>query len=213
LFRKKLDIPQDSATQFMYLFCVLIIIDTAVSGTGIVSNYLLGKISPGFYGLYLLYWIPFISTILQILPKSHFFKIKLSYWLISVTFITALSFELYNIYILLNAENISGMKVLSKHFGLLYLSMIWAVLSSVLIYKGLKNNIPEYSKIGFALIAVTILKLYLYDVWEMDNVSRIIAFIILGIILLLSSFLFQRLKKIIKNLVENKEEKPETENL
>ncbi|WP_336689577.1 MULTISPECIES: DUF2339 domain-containing protein [unclassified Chryseobacterium] len=213
LFRKKLDIPQASATQFIYLFCVLIIIDTAVSGTGIVSNYLLGKISPGFYGLYLLYWIPFIYTILQILPKSHFFKIKLSYWLISVTFITALSFELYNIYILLNAENISGMKVLSKHFGLLYLSMIWAVLSSVLIYKGLKNNIPEYSKIGFALIAVTILKLYLYDVWEMDNISRIIAFIILGIILLLSSFLFQRLKKIIKNLVENKEEKPETENL
>lgn len=213
LFRKKLDIPQASATQFMYLFCVLIIIDTAVSGTGIVSNYLLDKISPGFYGLYLLYWIPFIYTILQILPKSHFFKIKLSYWLISVTFIIALSFELYNIYILLNAENISGMKVLSKHFGLLYLSIIWAVLSSVLIYKGLKNNIPEYSKIGFALIAVTILKLYLYDVWEMDNVSRIIAFIILGIILLLSSFLFQRLKKIIKNLVENKEEKPETENL
>lgn len=213
LFRKKLDIPQDSATQFMYLFCVLIIIDTAVSGTGIVSNYLLDKISLGFYGLYLLYWIPFIYTILQILPKSNFFKIKLSYWLISVTSITALSFELYNIYILLNAENISGMKVLSKHFGLLYLSMIWAVLSSVLIYKGLKNNIPEYSKIGFALIAVTILKLYLYDVWEMDNISRIIAFIILGIILLLSSFLFQRLKKIIKNLVENKEEKPETENL
>ncbi|MDN4030763.1 DUF2339 domain-containing protein [Chryseobacterium gambrini] len=213
LFRKKLDIPQASATQFMYLFCILIIIDTAVSGTGIVSNYLLDKISPGFYGLYLLYWVPFIYTILQILPKSHFFKIKLSYWLISVTFITALSFELYNIYILLNAENISGMKVLSKHFGLLYLSMIWAVLSSVLIYKGLKNNIPEYSKIGFALIAVTILKLYLYDVWEMDNISRIIAFIILGIILLLSSFLFQRLKKIIKNLVENKEEKPETENL
>ncbi len=213
LFRKKLDIPQASATQFIYLFCVLIIIDTAVSGTGIVSNYLLGKISLGFYGLYLLYWIPFIYTILQILPKSNFFKIKLSYWLISVTIITALSFELYNIYILLNAENISGMKVLSKHFGLLYLSMIWAVLSSVLIYKWLKNNIPEYSKIGFALIAVTILKLYLYDVWEMDNISRIIAFIILGIILLLSSFLFQRLKKIIKNLVENKEEKPETENL
>ncbi|OPG90439.1 hypothetical protein B2I21_35410, partial [Chryseobacterium mucoviscidosis] len=60
---------------------------------------------------------------------------------------------------------------------------------------------------------VTILKLYLYDVWEMDNVSRIIAFIILGVILILSSFLFQRLKKIIKSLVETKEDKPETENL
>jgi hypothetical protein len=114
---------------------------------------------------------------------------------------------------LLNAEKISDIKALSKHFGLLYLPIIWAVLACIFIYRGLKNNVSEYSKIGFALVAVTILKLYLYDVWEMDNVSRIIAFIILGIILLLSSFLFQRLKKIIKNLVENKEDKPETENL
>ena len=49
-----------------------------------------------------------------------------------------------------------------------------------------------------------IFKLYAYDVWQMDNVSRIIAFIILGIILLLSSFMFQRLKNLIKNLVDKK---------
>ncbi len=150
---------------------------------------------------------------LKVLPRSHFFTVKLSYWMISLAVITALSFELYDIYILLNAEKISDIQAVRKHFGLLYLPIIWAVLSCIFIYRGLKNNISEYSKIGFALVAVTILKLYLYDVWEMDNVSRIIAFIILGVILLLSSFLFQRLKKIIKNLVETKEDKPETENL
>ncbi len=57
-----------------------------------------------------------------------------------------------------------------------------------------------------------IFKLYAYDVWQMDNVSRIIAFIILGIILLLSSFMFQRLKNLIKNLVDKKEQTPQ-ENL
>ncbi|WP_394667130.1 DUF2339 domain-containing protein [uncultured Chryseobacterium sp.] len=213
LFRKKLEIPKPAETNLIYLFCVLIILNTVISGPGIVSNFLLHKVSFGFYGLYLLYWIPFIYIILKVLPGSHFLRLKLSYWLISIAFVTALSFELYDIYILLNAEKISDIKALSKHFGLLYLPIIWAVLACIFIYRGLKNNISEYSKIGFALVAVTILKLYLYDVWEMDNVSRIIAFIILGIILLLSSFLFQRLKKIIKNLVENKEDKPETENL
>jgi hypothetical protein len=45
----------------------------------------------------------------------------------------------------------------------------------------------------------------------MDNVSRIIAFIILGVILLLSSFLFQRLKNIVATMVEKKNERNEEE--
>jgi L-asparagine transporter-like permease len=49
-----------------------------------------------------------------------------------------------------------------------------------------------------------VLKLYTYDVWQMDNISRISAFIALGIILLFSSFAFQRLKNIIKNMVDKK---------
>jgi hypothetical protein len=73
-------------------------------------------------------------------------------------------------------RKISDIQALRKHFGLLYLPIIWAVLSCIFIYRGLKNNISEYSKIGFALVAVTILKLYLYDVWEMDNVSRIMLY-------------------------------------
>jgi uncharacterized membrane protein len=47
-------------------------------------------------------------------------------------------------------------------------------------------------------------KLYALDVWKMDNISRIIAFIILGIILLSSSFMYQKFKRILKDLIENK---------
>ncbi len=74
---------------------------------------------------------------------------------------------------------------------------------------GSEKNIPEYNKIGFALVGLMVLKLYAYDVWQMDNISRISAFIALGIILLFSSFTFQRLKNIIKNMVDKKDENPE----
>lgn len=55
-----------------------------------------------------------------------------------------------------------------------------------------------------------VIKLYAYDVWQMDNISRISAFIILGIILLISSFTFQRLKNMVKNMVDKKEKKKES---
>ncbi|MCW3162585.1 DUF2339 domain-containing protein [Chryseobacterium oryctis] len=116
------------------------------------------------------------------------------------------------IYILSNAKNIAESYDLQSHFSILYLPIIWAILSSIFIYLGLKKSLSELNKIGFVLIGVMILKLYTYDVWQMDNVSRIIAFIILGIILLLSSFTFQRLKNIIKNMVDKKEENLENKN-
>jgi uncharacterized membrane protein len=194
------------------LFLSLIIIDTLISGSGIISQILSKKIQLSFYGLYLLYWIPFIYIILNILPKSDFFNIKFSFWFIAIAFVTAVSSELYHLYVLINASQVSEIGKLGQHFTLLYLPIIWTILASIFIYKGLKSDVSEYNKIGFALIFIMILKLYLYDVWKMDNVSRIIAFIILGIILLLSSFLFQRVKKIIKNLVENKDENQEIHN-
>ncbi|GAA5090481.1 DUF2339 domain-containing protein [Chryseobacterium ginsengisoli] len=212
LFRRKLEINKILETALLYVFFSLIIFDTLISGSGIISNYLLKKIQFSFYGLYILYWIPFIYILLNILPKSEFFKIKLSYWFVSIAFVTAVSCELYDLYLLMNAEKISDIAGIGKHFSVLYLPIIWAILASLFIYKGLKSDVSEYNKVGFALIAVMILKLYAYDVWKMDNVSRIIAFIILGIILLLSSFLFQRVKKLIKNMVKNKEENPESQN-
>ncbi len=54
-----------------------------------------------------------------------------------------------------------------------------------------------------------VLKLYTYDVWQMDNISRISAFIVLGIILLVSSFTFQRFKNLIRNMVEQKNKNEE----
>lgn len=213
LFRRKLDINKDFETGLIYIFLFLLVLNVTFSASEIVSSILLKNINNNFYIVHLLYWIPFIYTLWKILPDSDFFKTKISYWLTSITFIIVISSELYHLYILGNATDISTAWKLQKHFSILYLPIIWALLASIFIYTGLKKNITELSKIGFALLGLMILKLYAYDIWQMDNVSRIVAFILLGIILLLSSFMFQRLKNIIKNMVDKKDEKVENENL
>jgi len=103
------------------------------------------------------------------------------------------------------ADDIPSSYKVSRHFNILYLPILWTVIATVFIYIGLQKKNAEYNKIGFALIGIMAVKLYAYDVWQMDNISRIIAFIMLGVILLLSSFMFQRLKNIITNLVDKKE--------
>ncbi|SDI79978.1 Predicted membrane protein [Chryseobacterium taeanense] len=210
LFRKKLEISSTLQTVLLYIFLSLIIFDTTIAGTGIIHDIVGKQTDPALYFLYGLYLAPLIFTTVKIPPDSEFFRIRMSFWLLATAIVIAVSMEFYHLYIVSFAENISEIAILREHFSLLYLPIIWAVLASIFIYKGLKSNAQEYSQAGFALLIVTILKLYLYDVWEMDNVSRIIAFIILGIILLLSSFLFQRLKNILKSMVEKK--KNSTEN-
>lgn len=211
LFRRKLEIGSSLETGLLYIFFSLIILDTIIAGSGIITQIMIKKIALNYYFMYGLYLFPLVYTIFKILPDSAFFKIRLSYWLLVTAVITTVSMEAYHIYLLIRSESTIETKELQEYFTLLYLPIIWVVLASIFIYKGLKTNAHEYGKAGFALLGITIIKLYFYDVWKMDNVSRIIAFIILGIILLLSSFLFQRLKNIVTTMVEKQDEKQETD--
>ncbi|SFN29479.1 Predicted membrane protein [Chryseobacterium oleae] len=206
LFRKKLDINGTIQIGLVYLFLILIIFNASFAASEVAMAVLHKKLSFGFYMIHLLHWIPFIYIVWNTSVVSGFYKTKPSYLAISATIVIAVSCGFYNTYLLSSVNDISLLYKAREHFNILYLPIIWTVLASIFIYISLKKNIPEYSRIGFILFGIMILKLYSYDVWQMDNISRITAFIILGVILLLSSFTFQRLKNIIKNMVDKKEE-------
>lgn len=205
LFRKPLNIRSDIQTVLIYQFFFLIILTTSVSTLPVVTAILTKKLHVSFYLLHLLQWIPFIYVCSRIIPLSQFHKARISYWILSLALIISVSCELHHSYVLMVANNIPHSYEASEHFNILYLPIVWTILASIFIYMGLKKDIQEYNKVGFALIGLMVLKLYGYDVWQMDNISRISAFIALGIILLLSSFVFQRLKNIIRNMVDKKD--------
>ncbi|AZA50801.1 DUF2339 domain-containing protein [Chryseobacterium carnipullorum] len=206
LLRKKLDIDGRIQVGLIYLFLILIAFNSSLAASEVVTVVLRKQLTFGFYTIHLLQWIPFVYILWNAAVMKDFYKTKTSYLAISVSLVIGISYGFYNTYILSSSTDISSIYKIKEHFTILYLPIIWTVLASIFIYVSLKKNIPEYSRIGFILIGIMVLKLYSYDVWQMDNISRITAFIILGVILLLSSFTFQRLKNIIKNMVDKKEE-------
>ncbi|WP_228413612.1 DUF2339 domain-containing protein [Chryseobacterium sp. CH21] len=209
IFRKPLNIRSDIQNALIYLLFILATLNLAGSVSSMVPAILTKRLHISYYLLHWLQWIPFIYICFRIIPTSEFHKRPISYWLISLALIICISYELHHSYVLMVSHDIPHSYEASGHFSILYLPIIWTILASIFIYTGLKKDILEFNKIGFALIGLMVLKLYGYDVWQMDNISRISAFIVLGIILLLSSFAFQRLKNIIRNMVDKKEKTEE----
>ena len=46
--------------------------------------------------------------------------------------------------------------------------------------------------IGMTILAVTILKVFFYDLWELGGIYRVVGFITFGILLVLVSYLYQK---------------------
>lgn len=166
-----------------------------------INAYFISK--HGMYSYYLLYTIPLAFTIYKSL-KNKYLNLKYAHFIIAILFTYIVSIELSHIYILNNATKIKEIGLLKDRYIFFYLPMIWTVCAVAFLFIGLRKQFPDFIKFGFALIGLMAIKLYVLDVWRMDNISRIIAFIILGIILLSSSFMFQKLKGILKELIDNK---------
>jgi len=206
LLKEKLSLAGSFQTGLIYLFLFLVAVHVTFSASEVSTSIILHTVPFSFYCIHLLYWVPFLYLYITTPRSSDFYSKKMSYWIISFVFVLSVSSAFYHLYIVTTASDISSSYKASRHFNILYLPILWTVIATAFIYIGLQKKNPEYNKIGFALIGIMAVKLYAYDVWQMDNISRIVAFIILGIILLLSSFMFQRLKKIITNLVEKQDE-------
>ncbi|KFF14764.1 beta-carotene 15,15'-monooxygenase [Chryseobacterium soli] len=205
LLKEQLSLNSSFQNGLIYLLLLLVAVHVSFSASEISTSILSHRIPFSFYWIHLLYWMPFLYLYAVTPRYSDFYTAKTSYWIISFVFVLSVSSTFYHLYMLTMANDIPSSYKASRHFNILYLPILWTVIATVFIYIGLQKKNPEYNKIGFALIGIMAVKLYAYDVWQMDNISRIIAFIILGVILLLSSFMFQRLKNIITNLVDKKE--------
>jgi hypothetical protein len=71
-------------------------------------------------------------------------------------------------------------------------TIAWAVFALGLIILGLWKRVAPTRYVGIGLLAVTILKLFLHDLARIDSVYRIGALIVVAIIALAASFLYQR---------------------
>jgi len=94
---------------------------------------------------------------------------------------------------LINLTALAGYKNSYK----LGLSILWGCYALGLIILGIAQN-KKYLRIGaIVLFAITLAKLFFYDIADLDTISKTVVFVSLGILLLIVSFLYNKYKALI----------------
>lgn len=83
------------------------------------------------------------------------------------------------------------------------LSILWGVYSLFLIWMGIWKKKKHLRIAAIVLFAGTLIKLFIYDISNMETISKTIVFVALGILLLIISFLYNKYRNIISEDVKN----------
>lgn len=88
--------------------------------------------------------------------------------------------------------------------------ILWGLLAFAYLWIGMKKQNKTLRIVALVLIGVTLFKLFVFDIREASEAGKIIAFIILGIVLLIISFMYQKIKALL--LDDDKAKKTESTN-
>ncbi|MES2516100.1 MAG: DUF2339 domain-containing protein [Bacteroidota bacterium] len=75
--------------------------------------------------------------------------------------------------------------------------ILWGVLAFLFLFIGMKRANKTLRVLALLLIGITLIKLFTYDIKDASEAGKIIAFIILGVVLLIISFMYQKIKALL----------------
>lgn len=81
--------------------------------------------------------------------------------------------------------------------------ILWGIGSFILMYIGMQKKIKDLRVISLSVFFIILLKLFIFDIRGISEGGKIAAFICLGVLLLVVSFMYQKLKNL---LLENETE-------
>lgn len=76
-------------------------------------------------------------------------------------------------------------------------AILWGLSSFLLMVIGMRKKVKILRILSLVLFAITIFKLFIFDIRDISEAGKIIAFILLGVLLLIISFMYQKVKKLI----------------
>jgi len=128
--------------------------------------------------------------------KNWSFYLHSFTWMSAISFILLLSVEIYQVNLWLNYQKVdwSWWENLYYKAGL---SILWSICSFIMMWLGMQYKFRSLRIISLSLFTLTLVKLFTYDIRNIPPGGKIAAFILLGVLLLTVSFMYQRLKKII----------------
>ena len=77
--------------------------------------------------------------------------------------------------------------------------ILWGIFSFIFLIIGIKKQWKVLRIIALSLLGITIIKLFAYDIKNVSEGGKIIAFILLGILILIIAFVYQKIKKLVND--------------
>ena len=114
-----------------------------------------------------------------------------------IALVIILSIEVQHVYLWLMYSGKPSINYAENLYSKAGLSIVWGISSFIGIWIGMKYGIKLLRVLALILFGVTIVKLFVYDIKNIPIGGKIAAFILLGVLLLIVSFMYQRLKKLI----------------
>ena len=158
-------------------------------------------------GFFIAHWIGAIFLLWILADLSIHFKknpekngvpyLSTITWICVIGIVLILSIEMYQVNLWVNYKEGAEWVWWENLYYRAGLSIIWSICSFVMMWLGMHYKFRTLRIISLTLFTITLVKLFIYDIRNIPPGGKIAAFILLGVLLLTVSFMYQRLKKII----------------
>lgn len=163
-----------------------------------------GEYTPSYFTLHLLavgafaYFYFRLYRNIQLLSDQSY---KWVHALLFASLVLLSSVELDNLVVWMVSTEETYKAVLSDVHAYGY-PILWGLMAMLLMIIGMNKEKAELRKLSLISFGIIVLKFYLYDVWRMNQGGKIASFVVLGVILLVVSFLLERIKLLLKDKEE-----------
>jgi len=159
-----------------------------------------GHIFSAFFFLFIFGYI--VRQIVKQKIKSQFLSTVFT-WLSCIIFVIFVTVEANLLVRSLFFSKTNAIADLQKIYIKTVLPILWGLSSFAFMWAGMKFKFRPLRIFTLSLFTLTLLKLFVYDIQNIPVAGKIAAFFCLGILLLVVSFMYQRLKTVIINDDQN----------
>ena len=147
-----------------------------------------------------LYWIGFaglcglFTVVARIFYKKYPLKSasgKIMMWFFNIAAIISISIA-----------TVEAIKQITSYNELYFsnkvsITVLWCLCAFIQMWLGMRLKYKTLRIISLSLLGLVLCKLFMYDLINISQGAKIVAFVVLGVVLLVLSFLYQKLKKIL----------------
>jgi uncharacterized membrane protein len=196
-------------------FVTLMYLFTSHQNNAIIRDYYLFFEKTSYWGFYYHYInvafvIASLFLILNVLRQKLNFKWKPAdayLWYLCALLIFLATTELDHFAVITLFTTPQSIPEILRQNGKIGYPVLWGISALVIMIIGFKKRNTMLRIISLSVFGLILFKLFLFDIRDVPAGGKTAAFIILGIILLLVSFLYQKLKKLLFSDEENEENK------